>query len=128
MDIKLKAVVLYSEGVKSASELSEFYGFSERSLRRWTLDYKKSGVKGLLLESTKPKNPGNKTPQTVINRVLRLKKKYPTWGSRRLTHQFNIPLHWGTVQDILKDNGLLIHIKAKPQPCKRFQRKHVDSM
>ena len=29
---------------------------------------------------------------------------------------------------VIKKNGLLVRIKAKPQPCKRFQRKHVDSM
>lgn len=33
-----------------------------------------------------------------------------------------------TVHNILKKYGLLFRIKAKPQPCKRFQRKHVDSL
>ena len=64
----------------------------------------------------------------VRRRILRLKQKYPSWGARRLKHQFNLPVSWRTVHRIIKRNCLLVRIKAKPQPCKRFQRKHVDSM
>lgn len=57
------------------------------------------------------------------------KVKYPAWGARRIKHQFNLPCSWRTVHRILKKHGLLIRIKAKPQPAgKRFQRRHVDSM
>ena len=128
MDIRLKAVVLYSEGFKTAGELSRLYNVSERTLRRWATMYAVGGVRGLEPKSTKPKNPANQTTRALMHRVLALKKKYPAWGARRLKFQFNLPMHWTTVHDILKANGLLIKIKAKPQPCKHFQRKHVDSM
>ena len=39
-----------------------------------------------------------------------------------------MPVHHNAVHNVIKKHGLLIRIKAKPQPCKRFQRKHVDSM
>jgi transposase InsO family protein len=62
-------------------------------------------------------------------RIIRLKEKYPAWGARRIKHQFNLICSWRTVHRILKKHGLLIRIKAKPQPAgKRFQRQHVDSM
>jgi transposase InsO family protein len=62
-------------------------------------------------------------------RIIRLKEKYPAWGARRIKHQFNLPCSWRTVHRILKKHGLLIRVKAKPQPAgKRFQRRHVDSM
>jgi transposase InsO family protein len=62
-------------------------------------------------------------------RIIRLKEKYPAWGARRIKHQFNLPCSWRTVHRILKKHGLLIRVKAKPQPAgKRFQRHHVDSM
>lgn len=128
MDIRLKAVVLYAEGVKTAGELGRLYNISERTLRRWATAYTVAGVRGIEPQSTRPKKPGNQTTPSLVSRVLRLKKKYPAWGARRLKFQFNLPLHWTAVHDILKANGLLIKIKAKPQPCKRFQRKHVDSM
>ena len=38
-------------------------------------------------------------------------------------------LPWNASLRVLKKHGLLIHVKAKPQPAgKRFQRRHVDSM
>ena len=52
----------------------------------------------------------------------------PPWGARRIKHQFDLPPSWRTVHRVLKKHGLLIRIKTKPQPCKRFRRKHVNSM
>lgn len=128
MDIRLKAVVFYSEKTNTAAELSKLYGFSERSLRRWSRSFKANGIDGLKPAKTGPKEAHDKTKQALVNRIIHIKGKYPAWGARRIKHQFNIPLHWTTVHGILKKNGLLFRIKAKPQPCKRFQRKHVDSM
>jgi transposase InsO family protein len=128
MDIRLKAVVLYSEKAGTAAELGKLYGFSERSLRRWSRSFKANGIDGLKPAKTGPREASGKTKHALINRIISIKGKYPAWGARRIKHQFNIPLHWTTVHDILKKNGLLFRIKAKPQPCKRFQRKHVDSM
>ncbi len=128
MDTRLKAVVLYSEKTKTAAELGKLYGFSERSLRRWNRSFRDRGIDGLKPAKTGPKEAPSKTKQTLANRIIRIKGKYPAWGARRIKYQFGIPLHWTTVHHILKKNGLLFRIKAKPQPCKRFQRKHVDSM
>lgn len=128
MDIRLKAVVLYSEKSRTAAELGKLYGFSERSLRRWSRSFRDKGIDGLKPAKTGPREASGKTKRALINRIISIKGKYPAWGARRIKHQFNIPLHWTTVHDILKKNGLLFRIKAKPQPCKRFQRKHVDSM
>jgi len=128
MDIRLKAVVFYSEKAKTAAELGKLYGFSERSLRRWNKSFKDKGIDGLKPAKTGPKEASGKTKQDLIDRIIKIKGKYPAWGARRIKHQFSIPLHWTTVHGILKKNGLLFRIKAKPQPCKRFQRKHVDSM
>jgi len=128
MDIRLKAVVFYSERTKTAAELSRLYGFSERSLRRWSRSFKTNGIDGLKPAKTGPREAANKAKKNIVNRIISIKGKYPAWGARRIKHQFNIPLHWTTVHGILKKNGLLFRIKAKPQPCKRFQRKHVDSM
>lgn len=128
MDIRLKAVILYSEGVKTAGEISQLYNISDRTLRRWHKGYQNNGVEGLKPEKTGPKRAKNRTSQRLVQRILSLKRKYPAWGARRIKYQFNIPLHWTTVHKILKDYGLLFRIKAKPQPCKRFQRRHVDSL
>lgn len=128
MEIRAKAVILYEEKVYSATEISRMYNISSRTLRRWTARHKTGG-----LEKLKPIQPGPKKAKHKVNgkieqRIIALKQKYPHWGARRLKHQFNLPVHWKTAHNIIKKHGLLIRVKAKPQPCKRFQRKHVDSM
>lgn len=129
MDIRIKAVILSLEGVKTDKEISSSYDISERTLRRWKGRYlTNGGVDGLRPSSTAPHTSKNQTKRAVEKRVVRLKQKYPPWGARRITRQFDLPIHWRTAHRIIKRNGLLIRIKAKPQPSKRFQRKHVDSM
>jgi len=128
MDIRVKSVVLYREGIQTAKEICSNYNISERTLRRWSTSYQNAGVDGLKPKSTRPKRSRRATSRRLTERILRLKQKYPSWGGRRIKHQFELPVSWRTVHRIIKNNGLLIRIKAKPQPCKRFQRKHVDSM
>jgi transposase InsO family protein len=128
MDIRVKSVVLYQEGIRTAREICSLYNISERTLRRWNTAYQKYGVDGLKPKSTRPKKCKRATPKLLKERILRLKQKYPSWGARRLKHQFDLLVSWRTVHRIIKKNDLLVRIKAKPQPCKRFQRKHVDSM
>ena len=49
-------------------------------------------------------------------------------GARRIKNQYDLPYHWRTVHRVIKRHHMLVRIKPKPQPSKRFQRKHVDSM
>lgn len=119
---------MYEAGVYSAAEICKMYGVSERTLRRWKSSHKRSGLAGL-----KPKRPGPKKAKHAIKkhieqRILALKQRYPSWGARRIKNQFNLPVHWRTVHSVIKKHGMLIRVKAKPQPCRRFQRKHVDSL
>ena len=128
MEIRIRAVVLSTEGIKTDKEISFSYGISERTLRRWKTSYKTFGIDGLKPVSTRPLNSPNQMPKALENRIISLKQKYPSWGARRIKHQFNLPVDWRSVHRIIKKNGFLIRVKARPQPCKRFQRKHVDSM
>jgi len=128
MDIRIRAVILSTEGIKTDKEISLSFGISERTLRRWKKSYKISGISGLNPSSTKPVNSSNQMPKALENKIISLKQKYPSWGARRIKHQFNLPIHWTSVHRVLKKHGLLIRVKAKPQPCKRFARHHVDSM
>ena len=127
MNIRTKAVILYEEGITSTKEICKMYSISDRTLRRWYARYKKS-VKALMPCKPGPKKSDNKIPKELEQRIVALKRQYLSWGARRIKYQFNLHAHWNTVHKVIKRNGLLIRIKAKPQPCKRFARHHVDSM
>jgi transposase InsO family protein len=129
MEIRTKAVVFYDEGIRSAKEIGETYNISERTVRRWAKAHSQDRENGLHPKKTGPKRSPLAISLTLERRIIRLKEKYPAWGARRIKHQFNLPCSWRTVHRILKKHGLLIRVKAKPQPAgKRFQRRHVDSM
>lgn len=126
--MRTRVVILYTEGGYSAKQILKTFGVPSRTLRRWVAAFRCNGLPGLSLQKTGPKKSRTKTPRSVEQRILRLKKKYPNWGAERLKHQFSLPCSDRTVHRFLKSHGLIIRVKAKPQPCRRFQRHHVDSM
>ena len=78
MDIRIRAVILSTEGIKTDKEISSSLGISERTLRRWKKSYKISGINGLNPSSTKPVNSSNQMPKALENRIISLKQKYPS--------------------------------------------------
>jgi len=129
MEIRTKSVVFYEEGIRSAQEIGETYNISERTVRRWAKSHRLDKENRLRPKKTGPKRSPWAITSSLERRIIRLKEKYPSWGACRIKHQFDLPCSWRTVHRILKRHGLLIRIKAKPQPAgKRFQRRHVDSM
>jgi putative transposase len=128
IDVRTRAVLLYKEKVKQQKDICAIYGISERTLRRWTRAYEDGGVRKLEPKKPGPIHPGNSIPKNLEDRILKLKQKHPSWGARRIKHQYDLPCHWTTVHRVIKRHGMLVRIKAKPQPSKRFQRRHVDSM
>ncbi len=128
MNIRTRAVLLYTEGVKPAKDICDMYDISGRTLRRWKRSYAVNGLEGIKPKKPGPKKGSHSIPGTLEQRILRLKQKHLSWGARRIKYQYELPVHWRTVHDVIKRNGLLVRINAKPQPSKRFQRRHVDSL
>jgi putative transposase len=128
LDEKTRAVVLYVEGAKRANEICSIYGIPLRTFRRWVSKYRKKGINGLESKRPGPKRGTNSISKRLEDRIVGLKQKHPSWGARRIKFQYDLACDWSTVHRVIKRHHMLVRIKAKPQPSKRFQRKHVDSM
>jgi putative transposase len=128
LEERIRAVLLCMEGVKDAREITTVLKISVRTLRRWVAVYRAGGVDALALKKPGPEIGANSISKRIEKKVLRLKQKHPSWGARRIKHQYDIPCDWRTIHRIIKRHGMLVRIKPKPQPSKRFQRYHVDSM
>lgn len=118
----------YDGGTKTAREISAMYGVSDRTLRRWI---RNRDIKGQ--QALHPKKPGPKPGIGSISKnleqnIVALKQKHPSWGARRIKYQYELPCHWRTAHRVIKKHQMLVRIKPKPQPSKRFQRRYVDSM
>jgi len=127
MDTRINAITSLKSGRYSTREISEMFDVSERTIRRWKTSYDAGGFELLKPKSTAPKNV-RRISKRLQQRIIRWKQRYPHWGARRIKHQFNLSASPSTIHRLFKKKGLMIRIKSKPQPCKRFQRKHVDSM
>ena len=129
IDKRIRAVLLYIDGVREAKEICAVYDIPVRTFRRWVSTYRNGGIDNLKPKRRGPANGTNSIPGDLEQRMIELKQKHPSWGARRLKYQYDLPCHWGTVHRIIKRHQMLVRIKPKPQPpVKRFQRKHVDSM
>lgn len=129
IDAKARAVLLYLEGFEEAAKICKALGISRRTLTRWVKSYNDDGgIQGLQPKKPGPRRSKYSTPTKLEKKIVELKQKHPSWGARRIKYQYNLPCHWRTVHRVIKRRGMLVRIKAKPQPSKRFQRRHVDSM
>ena len=125
---RIRVILLYTEGGKEARDICAAYDISLSTFRRWVRAYRKGGVSGLELRTPGPAHGNNSISNELEQRILSLKQKHPSWGARRIKYQYDLQCHWRTVHRVIKRHGMLVRIKAKPQPSKRFQRRHVDSM
>jgi len=125
---RIRAVLLYLEHGKEPSEICFSLGISLSTFWRWVRAHRERGPSGLGPRKPGPPLGKNSIGKRLENRILSLKQKHPSWGARRIKYQYNLSCHWRTVHRVIKRHGMLVRIKAKPQPSKRFQRKHVDSM
>ena len=128
LDDKVRAVLLYVEGAKDVKEISSVMGVSIRTVRRWIRKYRIDGVNGLALHKPGPTQGTGSISGRIRSKIIRLKQKHPSWGARRIKYQYDLPCHWRTVHRVIQSNGMLVRVRPKPQPSKRFQRRNVDSM
>ncbi len=128
IDAKVRAVLLYVEAVHNAKEICTNFGISRRTLSRWVRAYRNKGNQGLESKKPGPKHSRYAIPKRLEQRIITLKQKHPSWGARRIKYQYGLACHWTTIHRVIKRHGLLVRIKPKPQPYKRFQRRYVDSL
>jgi transposase len=55
MEIRIKAVIFYEVGIRSAKEIGELYSISGRTVRRWAQHHREDPENGLKPKKTGPK-------------------------------------------------------------------------
>jgi transposase len=113
---------------EEAKKICKIHGILPRTFWRWYRTYRKDRLEALSLKKPGPDAGANSIPEKIKQKILGLKQKHPSWCARRIKHQYDLQCHWITVHRIIKSNGMLLRIKPKPQPSKRFQRRNIDSM
>jgi putative transposase len=116
VEFRLRIVKLFLEEGYSVALISEEFGISHHSIRRWVRAYRRGGVEGL---TPKPRSGGKPCVKPEIQeRVIAVKKAHPEYGARRITDVlkrfFLIPTSQATVHKTLSEKGMVNKAKRKP--------------
>ncbi len=121
MEQKVEFICEWITGKYTITELCKAFEISRPTAYKMIHRYENFGIEGLREQNSNPKNHPNKTKEVVEKSILKLKKKHPLWGAKKIRILlFNHCIKQDipsvvTVHNILFRNGLV-----KPQ--KRLKR------
>ena len=115
---------------RTSDDICREHQVSVRTLLRWTKNYRDGGIGALEPKSKAPKNQSNKTSKEDEELIVKTKLEHPSYGSRMVKHLLGDKINAShvTVNKILNRHNLTVKVKPKQQECKRFERKHPDSL
>ncbi len=96
----------------SFTELCDRFGISRKTGYKWLNRFEVEGQEGLVDPSRTPRTSPTRTPVRMETKVLKMRKKHPVWGGRKISRR---PLDRGnmdapapsTVTDILRRHDKL---------------------
>jgi transposase InsO family protein len=113
MDQKTQFIADYLRRTLSLTELCELYSVSRKTGYKWIDRYLKAGPSGLEDRSHKPCSSPNQTPQHVVEAIIEVRCRHPSWGAKKLLSilqqrhpSWSLPGR-STVCDILHRHGLV---------------------
>ena len=119
MDQKTQFIADYLRDTLTMSELCTLYGVSRKTGYKWIERYLERGPQGLEERSRRPQSSPNQTPEEIVQALLALRRRHPSWGARKLLAilakrepRWWLP-HRSTVCDILSRHGMV------PKPRRR---------
>lgn len=84
MEQRGRFVEEFDSTLYTVTELCERYGISRKTAYKWLNRWSQEGEKGLQDRSRAPKSSPGRTEDSVVERLLDLRRKHPTWGPRKL--------------------------------------------
>ena len=127
MSLRLEFVHLAMNDTANIRSLCRRYEISPRTAYKWIDRYHGYGVDGLGDRSRRPHHSPSQTAEAVEQVILRLRKKRPAWGARKLRHRLLAQGHRdlpsiSTITAILRRHGCIDPVQTKKhQPCQRFE-------
>lgn len=113
MEERARFVEEFESALYSVTELCERYGISRKTGYKWLNRYGVEGEVGLRDRSRAPRTSPSRTADRLVEPLLALRRKHPTWGPRKLLAYLSkrAPKEaWpsaSTAGEILKRHGLV---------------------
>jgi len=113
MEQKILFIKMWESGDYYMSSLCEHFGISRPTGYRLIKQFKKEGERCLRGSSKAPRSIPHKTPQNIEMAIVKLRKKHPDWGARKIKvllgksfEQKQIPSET-TINAVFKRNDLI---------------------
>jgi transposase len=119
VDQRLQFLSSYQKEEMSLTDLCHEYGISRPTAYKWIKRYNEVGPEGLLDMSRRPHGCSHATPEELVNEVLALRKRFPSWGARKLKarlERMNPQAVWpaaSTIGEILRRSGLTNPVRKR---------------
>jgi putative transposase len=136
MDARVEFVTEVLRGEDSMTALCERYGISRKTGYKWCDRFRQEGIAGLAARSHAPLQHGRMTAPAIAEAIEALRRKRPSWGSRKLIawlEAYDPALTWpsaSTADGILKRAGLVtgrrLHQRAPPRLGELTQPSHAN--
>ena len=110
-DLRLRMVQMVEE--KGISATARYYRTTRKTVCKWVRRYEQGGLRALKDRSRAPKQIPHKIPQELERKIVRLRRRYPGWGPKRLKTYFDLPCSEGAIHRVLRQNGLVRKRKKK---------------
>jgi putative transposase len=113
MSQRQEFIELYVKRQCRVSELCAAFGVSEKTGYKWIARYHEEGHGGLADRSRAPHGSPQRVAADVIERIVGLRKRHPTYGARKLRqilHTADASVDWpapSTIFELLKCRGLV---------------------
>lgn len=118
-DRRKEFVHAYKESSLSFADLCRKFEISRKNGYKWVERFNQEGFEGLKNRSRAPINQNYTTHPTLVDQIIEVRLKYPTWGPKKVLAwlQINYPdISWPgttTIGNIFDRNGLTIPRKYR---------------
>jgi transposase InsO family protein len=113
MDERIKLISDSIDGHFTVTELSVIYEVSRKTVYKWIKRYSEHGIEGLKELSRAPLSSPTRTPDAIIEHLVRTKLDRMSWGPKKILAYLNTrepDVEWprvGTIEKWLKNRGLV---------------------
>jgi transposase InsO family protein len=134
MSLRNEFVLLASAANANVRQLCCRFGISPTTGYKWLGRYQADGIAGLKDQSRRPKNSPRRTSDEVEQAVVKLRRKHPAWGGRKLQARLqaleapSIPSP-STITAILHRHNLIEpEVSQQHKPYQRFEHPRPNDL
>ena len=128
---RVRFVVAAHRREKSFAELCREFDISRPAGYEWLRRYEAGGVEAIAERSRRPQRSPQRKDETIQQKVIALRRRYPDWGARKLRvllSEQGVELARNTIHRILLRHGL-VHPEDQHQlATERFERSRPNEL